>query len=153
MSVAVPKPKASSDGLFGSYAQLTEQMCEQVTGVCLLNANLSVRGARGKLEPDSFRGWVSSLEWEQPVKRAPRAKSVANDEWLTAVPIQHTDGQLLGVLGVLQRSWNGSSARNGASDRYHGLLQRVRGCELRSAPRVSGASPGSPDGEPGGLTV
>jgi diguanylate cyclase (GGDEF)-like protein len=102
VNIVVPKPV--TDGLFSSYAQLTQNLCEHVTGVCLLNANLSVRGVRGQLEPDSFRGWVGALEWGQHVKGVPRAKNIAKNHWLTAIPIQHTDGQLLAVLGVLQRT-------------------------------------------------
>ena len=44
-----PKPHTSADALFNSYAQLTQNLREQVSGVCVLNPDLTARGSSGEL--------------------------------------------------------------------------------------------------------
>lgn len=90
------------DALFSSYAQLTENLCERVTGTCLLNGNLTVRGSRGQLNAQAVAPWLKSLGWDTKAVRSVAISKPADGQWLIAIPVQQKDGELIGVLCVQQ---------------------------------------------------
>jgi diguanylate cyclase (GGDEF)-like protein len=94
---------AAADGLFDSYAQLTANLCEQVTGTCLLHGDLSVRASGGQLDAHQARRQLAALGWEQSRVRGPADISCGPGHRLTALPIELTDGALLGVWCVQQQ--------------------------------------------------
>lgn len=95
---------AVDDSLFSSYAQLTENLCAGVAGICLLNPDLSVRGSSGHLNAARANQWLASLGWQkQECQRDPVTRSAGRGQMLIAIPVQQTDGELLGVLCVLLR--------------------------------------------------
>jgi diguanylate cyclase (GGDEF)-like protein len=110
----------ASEALFNSYTQLTETLCEQVIGTCLLDSDLTVRGSIGALNGPQVRDWLSSLGWMKRTQREPATSSPAAGQWLIAVPIQHADGELLGVWCVLQQL----ESNNG--NHTHSALQRLK---------------------------
>ncbi len=117
-------PQAPADGLFDSYAQLTENLCERVVGVCLLRSDLGVRAAKGTLKPDSVRAWLKSLGWEKTAVREPAGSAPLSSQWLTAIPLQTTDGELLGAWCVAQQVNPASDEGPAARSRH--LITRLK---------------------------
>jgi diguanylate cyclase (GGDEF)-like protein len=103
----------AGEALFNSYTQLTETLCDHLIGTCLLDGDLKVIGSNGKSKGPEVREWLSSLDWKEKSQREPATSSPAPREWLIAIPIQHSDGELLGVWCVLQQleSINGTHTR------------------------------------------
>jgi diguanylate cyclase (GGDEF)-like protein len=123
MALTIAMPATSDDALFNSYALLTENLCEQVSGVCVLNPDLTVRGARGNLDTASLMVWLTSMNWLRKGPRSPIGKSPATGYWLTIIALQHADGELLGALGVQQRCVPATDMEASA---MRALLQRLR---------------------------
>jgi diguanylate cyclase (GGDEF)-like protein len=114
---------AADDSLFNSYAQLTENLCENVAGTCLLDGELSVRGSKGHLNAARANEWLASLGWRQKGHRDPVTSSPGAGQLLIAIPLQQTDGELLGVLCVLQR---GQAQETGAASHARFVVQRLK---------------------------
>jgi diguanylate cyclase (GGDEF)-like protein len=93
----------ASDALFNSYTQLTETLCEQVIGTCLLDGELKVRGSGGALVGSQVPEWLGSLGWKKRAQREPATSTPAAGQWLIAIPVQQGDGELLGVWCMLQQ--------------------------------------------------
>jgi diguanylate cyclase (GGDEF)-like protein len=115
---------AVADGLFDSYAQLTENLCDQVIGVCLLREDLSVRSHKGTLNADSVGTWLKSLHWDLKSQRVPAKFAPISSQWLTAIPVQTSDGELLGVWCVVQQVTGGGPDGTGSTSRQ--VLQRLK---------------------------
>jgi diguanylate cyclase (GGDEF)-like protein len=113
----------ANEALFNSYTQLTETLCGQVVGTCLLDGELKVRGSVGKLDGSQIREWLSSLGWKKKAQREPATSTPADGHWLIAIPVQQSDGELLGVWCMLQQLQPSSSS---ASRRPHIALQRLK---------------------------
>jgi diguanylate cyclase (GGDEF)-like protein len=111
----------ASEALFSSYTQLTETLCEQVIGTCLLDSDLKVTGSIGRLNGPQVREWLSSLGWKKKTQRESATSNPAVGQWLIAVPIQQGDGELLGVWCVLQQLPESNSGSNTRS-----ALQRLK---------------------------
>jgi diguanylate cyclase (GGDEF)-like protein len=113
----------SDDALFSSYAQLTENLCERVTGTCLLYRNLAVRGSRGQLNAQAVARWLKSLGWHKKASRDVATCTPLAGQWLVAIPVQKTDGELIGVLCVQQLA---QSQSEDAAARTGPLIQRLK---------------------------
>ncbi len=92
-----------SDELFDSYAQLAQSLLKETDGVCLLDGGLQSRGAHPTTRPESVAKWLRALGWEGKQTREPIATAMGPNHWLTAVPLQQSDGVLLGAFCVRQR--------------------------------------------------
>jgi diguanylate cyclase (GGDEF)-like protein len=114
---------AAGEALFSSYTQLTETLCERVVGTCLLDGDLKVRGSIGKLSGPEVRRWLGSLSWGRKAQRAPATSTPASGQWLVAIPVQQTDGALLGVWCMLQQI---ADADESAAHRLSNALQRLK---------------------------
>ena len=88
--------------MFSSYVQLAHGLVKDLSGVCLLDAGLRVRGHSSGLNVTSITKWLQSLGWEGVTERP--AVGIAHDRrrWLSALPLEQTDGALLGVFCVCQ---------------------------------------------------
>jgi diguanylate cyclase (GGDEF)-like protein len=113
-----------TDGLFNSYAQLTADLCEQVTGSCLLRHDLSIRATDGQLNAEQTCAWLRSLGWGEKRSRESAGTSGGPGQWLTAIPLQQSDGELLGVWCIQQQV--SAVAATSAASRIRHVLQRLR---------------------------
>ena len=122
MTESAPNSSAN-EALFGSYTQLTETLCEGVIGTCLLDGDLRALASIGKLSGPQVRDWLSSLGWNKKAQREPATSTPAAGLWLLAIPVQKSDGELLGVWCMLQRPHDADAS---SSSRLRGALQRLK---------------------------
>jgi diguanylate cyclase (GGDEF)-like protein len=92
-----------TDDMFDSYAQLAQSLLKEADGVCLLDAKFYSRGHAPGIRLDAIARWLRALGWENPQRRDAIAAASGPGHWLTAIPLQQTDGALLGVFCVRQR--------------------------------------------------
>jgi diguanylate cyclase (GGDEF)-like protein len=97
------------DPLFNSYSQLALGLVPDAEGFCLFDDKLKSRGHGPSLPPAPIAKWLQALGWAGDVDR--RAASIAHgdDRWLTAVPLEESDGSLLGVFCICQKRSNAPS--------------------------------------------
>jgi diguanylate cyclase (GGDEF)-like protein len=91
------------DPLFNSYTQLTAGLLPDADGLCLFDAKLKTRGAGATIQPAPIVRWLRNLGWHNDVRRGPASIGHGAGRWLTAVPIEESDGTLLGVFCVCQQ--------------------------------------------------
>ncbi|HTX24501.1 MAG TPA: EAL domain-containing protein [Steroidobacteraceae bacterium] len=96
---------ANSESMFESYVQLTRALLEGVTGICLFDPRLHCLGNAGQLAVTETGDWLRKLKWteESRVPLAPASAAPKSGRRLTALPLQRTDGTLLGAFCVQQR--------------------------------------------------
>lgn len=90
------------DPMFDSYRQLANSLVGDLTGVCLLDAKLDSRGETTGTSAEVIASWLRRRGWnlEQPL--SPDGMAPSAGQWLTAIPLQQSDGPLLGVFCVQQ---------------------------------------------------
>jgi diguanylate cyclase (GGDEF)-like protein len=91
------------DPLFQSYVALANGLLADSTGIGLLDASLKPRGQSGEMETGLLSTWVQSLGWTNPQERVPTAHAVEPLHWWIVMPVQQSDGALLGVFCVSRR--------------------------------------------------
>jgi diguanylate cyclase (GGDEF)-like protein len=94
----------SADRIFGSYVQLTEALLGGAMGLCLLDPALECVAKRGPVGVDELTRWLRGLGWagKAPVSRQPCAARQSSGRWTTALPLETSDDQLLGVFCIEQ---------------------------------------------------
>jgi diguanylate cyclase (GGDEF)-like protein len=92
-----------TDDMFDSYSQLAVSLLKDVEGVCLLDAKLQSRGHGPSMQPKNTATWLRGLGWKRPQQREATGAAIGPAHWLTAIPLQQSDGSLLGVFCVRQR--------------------------------------------------
>jgi diguanylate cyclase (GGDEF)-like protein len=90
------------DPMFASYSELSSGMLAHFRGLCLLGADLKPRGFSAGMFPDAINKWLLSLGWDSGAPRNCAAISQGGKLWLSAIPLQQSDGVLLGAFCVLQ---------------------------------------------------
>jgi diguanylate cyclase (GGDEF)-like protein len=93
---------ASVDPMFASYEQLAGSLLKNLSGVCLLESDLRSRGQSSTLKPEAITKWVRSLHWDTGHDRTPAGVAHGRGQWLSAIPLEQSDGSLLGVFCVRQ---------------------------------------------------
>jgi len=88
------------DPLLASYAQLAKGLIEQSSGICLFDGQLHARGSSPGLDSVWIERSIKRLRWIEAPKRAAAAGSPQPGKWLTAIPLEQTDGALLGVFCI-----------------------------------------------------
>jgi diguanylate cyclase (GGDEF)-like protein len=91
------------DSSFDSYVALANGLVADLTGICLLDGSLEPSGQQGELTGIPVVEWVRSLDWTESHDIRPAAGMRVAYRWWTAIPLQQTDGALLGVFCVSQR--------------------------------------------------
>ena len=92
-----------TDDMFDSYTQLAQSLLKDVEGVCLLDAKLQSRGHAPSTRPKNTAKWLRRLGWRGTKHREATGAAMGSEHWLTAIPLQQSDGSLLGVFCVRQR--------------------------------------------------
>ncbi len=90
------------DPLLTSYAQLARSLVPDAAGICLFDHALRQRGQTPELKIATITRWVKSLDWVDATERSAQGTSLARGQWLTAIPLEQTDGALLGVFCIQQ---------------------------------------------------
>jgi diguanylate cyclase (GGDEF)-like protein len=109
------------DPLLTSYAQLAKSLIGDSAGICLFDHELRLRGQIPGSRMSAVARWVKTLDWINASQRSAAATSLARNQWLTAIPLEQSDGRLLGVFCIQQN-------RDQAPDRpshYAAELQRA----------------------------
>lgn len=96
------QPALSADPLFTSYVQLAASLLENLSGLCLLDSALQSRGQSETLSIGPIVTWLQSLGWNGVHERTPCGTAQGRGQWLTAIPLELSDGKLLGVFCVRQ---------------------------------------------------
>jgi diguanylate cyclase (GGDEF)-like protein len=91
------------DPLFHSYHQLAVGLLPDSDALCLLDAKFRTRGHAASLLPAPIAKWLRSLGWDSDGDRPPNSIGHGPGRWLTAIPIEESDGTLLGVFCVCQK--------------------------------------------------
>jgi hypothetical protein len=92
------------DPLFTSYVALANGLVGDLTGIVLLDGLLKPRGQSGELNAAALSAWAGSLRWTGLHDRAPAAHAFGAQHWWAAIPIQQSDGVLLGAFCVSRAS-------------------------------------------------
>src|SRR5437763_630248 len=92
-----------SDPLFTSYVALANGLENDLTGIVLLDGTLKPRGQAGELNAAALSAWAASLRWSESHSRMPAAQAFGPQHWGALIPIQQSDGVLLGAFGVSRR--------------------------------------------------
>jgi diguanylate cyclase (GGDEF)-like protein len=95
-------PAASVDPMFASYEQLAGSLLKNLSGVCLLGSDLRSRGQSSTLKPEAIAKWLRSLRWDAAHDRTPAGVAQGRGQWLSAIPLEQSDGSLLGAFCVRQ---------------------------------------------------
>jgi diguanylate cyclase (GGDEF)-like protein len=90
------------DPLLTSYAQLAKSLVGDSTGICLFDHELRPRGQTPKLKMSAIARWVNTLNWLGGPERSAQVTSLERGQWLTAIPLEQSDGALLGVFCIQQ---------------------------------------------------
>jgi diguanylate cyclase (GGDEF)-like protein len=91
------------DPLFTSYVALANGLVGDLTGIVLLDGLLKPRGESGELNAAALSAWAGSLRWTELHDRAAAAHTFGAQHWWVAIPIQQSDGVLLGAFCVSRR--------------------------------------------------
>jgi diguanylate cyclase (GGDEF)-like protein len=90
------------DSSFSSYTALAKSLVADLTGVCLLDRALGPQGQEGDLQCDIVAKWIQALDWLHSQDSKPLSRRV-REQWWTAIPLQLSDGSLVGIFCVCQR--------------------------------------------------
>jgi len=90
----------STDAIFASYAQLATNLLEQVGAVCLLDGRLRIRGRTGNLDLEAAIRALRAQGWCGTMQRTAIALLQRGADPLIVVPLEQSDGSLLGVFAV-----------------------------------------------------
>jgi len=93
---------ATVDPLFDSYCQLAGSLLGDLCGACLLDAELNSNGATAGVSATAIGAWLRGRDWNRGQALAPEGMAPGQGLWLTAIPLQQSDGALLGVFCVQQ---------------------------------------------------
>ena len=102
MSIASQSVQPSGSS-FESYVALANGLVADLTGICLLDSSLVPRGQYGELTGIPVAKWVRSLDWTESHDVQAAAGMRVGYRWWSAIPLQQSDGTLLGVFCVSQR--------------------------------------------------
>jgi diguanylate cyclase (GGDEF)-like protein len=98
------QPAKAAERMFGSYVELTRALLGGETGLCLLDGRLECVGQSAPLSVEALRPWLRGLGWinKNPLPRRPCAVRQSSGRWVTALALETSDHELLGVLCVEQ---------------------------------------------------
>jgi len=110
------------DPLFNSYSQLAIGLVPDAEALCLFDATFKCRGHDVSLPPAPIVKWLRGLGWDTDAEHTAASIAERDGRWLTAVPLEESDGTLLGVF-CISRKRSGGTAQPGryAADLAHRL--------------------------------
>jgi diguanylate cyclase (GGDEF)-like protein len=139
---AVTQATPKIDTVFGSHVALAMSLVPDLTGVCLLDGTLNSLGAHGDFTTAAGIKWVQSLGLLDASNRTPVARARGLACWWTAIPIEESDGSLLGVFCVSQKRQSPPTQPSVYANELNGALRPLLHCvhrdlvALKPAPEV-----------------
>ncbi len=93
---------ASGEAMFASYAQIARALVKNLTGLVLLDGRLGEIGHAGTLAVSAAQERIRALGWlnRQRARREPALLKNSPRHFAVAVPLELSEGRLLGVLCV-----------------------------------------------------
>jgi diguanylate cyclase (GGDEF)-like protein len=120
-----------TDDLFDSYVQLARSLLKDTDGVCLLDAKFEPRGHTPNIRPEKIAKWLRALSWASLKQREAICAAAGPEHWLSAIPLEQSDGALLGVFCVRQRLTLSQGQTLRHADSVAGLLKPLLDCVHR----------------------
>jgi hypothetical protein len=77
-------------------------LLKNLSGVCLLGSDLRSRGQSSTLKPEAIAKWLRSLRWDAGHDRTPAGVAEGRGQWLSAIPLEQSDGSFLVAFCVRQ---------------------------------------------------
>ncbi|HEV2287067.1 MAG TPA: GGDEF domain-containing protein, partial [Steroidobacteraceae bacterium] len=118
MKAAVP-----AESMFASYAQLTKVLLPEAKGIALLDGSLAAFGHTGSADPKALAAWLRQLGWTERTARIPTCSAPRKGCCATAIPLERTDGTLLGVLCIVEPA---ASAAAGSPRNARSITQKLK---------------------------
>lgn len=122
--------RVAVDPMFASYVQLTRALLDNLLGMCLFDARLDCLGRSDGMDEKPVANWVSGFKWtakaEQP--RRPASAAQPPNQRLAALPLEQTDGNLLGVLCLQLKTVPGEEPGSGHALALAQRLKPVLDC-------------------------
>jgi diguanylate cyclase (GGDEF)-like protein len=94
------RPARHANPIFTSYVALAQSLAGDLDGICLLDGALKPRGEYGELTSEPVVTWIRSLRWLESHQAAPTAGEFGDRRWWVGIPLEQSDGSLLGVFCV-----------------------------------------------------
>ncbi len=127
----VTKAAPKTDTIFSSHVALAMSLLPDLTGVCLLDATLTSHGAHGVISGSACTKWVQSLGLAETANRNAVAQARGLSSWWTAIPMEQSDGALLGVFCVVQKREMPPTQPSVYADELHRTLRPLLNCVHR----------------------
>ncbi len=89
---------AATDAIFGSYVALANSLVPGLDGIGLFSRAFKARSLSGIMHAERVTRWLGSLGWADDHERVPAAVAQGPASWITAIPLQRSTGELLGVF-------------------------------------------------------
>ncbi len=91
---------SSATDIVAAYEALAKSLAPELSSVCVYDRHFKRCGKFSTGRTDPMRDWIKSLHWQNSRERLSSTHRIdANTRWL-AVPIEKSDGRLLGVFGA-----------------------------------------------------
>lgn len=90
--------------IFTSYVALAQSLVGDLDGICLLDAALKSRGEYGEPAGEPVVAWLRSLRWTELHRAVPAASEFGERRWWIGIPLEQSDGALLGVFCVSRQA-------------------------------------------------
>jgi diguanylate cyclase (GGDEF)-like protein len=91
-----------SEPIFESYVQIAVGLLDCLKGACLLDSHLTVRSCSSGVSSAGISDWLARVFCNEKSISSP-ISMYEGDLWTTAVPLNQTDGELLGLFCVQQQ--------------------------------------------------
>jgi diguanylate cyclase (GGDEF)-like protein len=91
-----------TEEIFTSYVALAKGLVPDLLGIGVCDESYAWWGQSGDLHADRAKKWLRSLGWGTAEQRTPMACEAGADRRWTAIPIEQSDGRLLGIFCVSQ---------------------------------------------------
>jgi len=101
-TTALAPPAIAASALFESYVQLTEGLLENVTGICLVDGRLRSQGEHGGLTAAAITPAIRSMAKPGQTRHVPHSFEHGPKLRTSLIPLEQTDGVLLGIFCVQQ---------------------------------------------------
>jgi diguanylate cyclase (GGDEF)-like protein len=118
--LTVSRSTTPASALFGSYADLADGLLDGLTGSCLFDAKLNCIGSAAGIDSAGVETWLRGLGWVNKTLRSTTARVFVPHTQVVAVPVQSTDGKLLGAFCVQL------GLREGASESAEKVAVRLK---------------------------
>jgi len=117
------KATASASAMFASYEQLIRSLLPEARGIALLDGELAPMGSAGSADPRALATWLKGLAWNERAARTAAGCIARKGMSASAIPVERSDGTLLGALCIEEASAAGTAP---TAKSIRALVQRLK---------------------------